>query len=512
MRMTRDETFTGAGNEVLAFGPFWLDPVRRVLLEAGKQVRLGSRPLEILLALVARPGETVSTDELFSRVWPNGGVESGTLRAHIAALRKTLGDGEAGIRYVENISGQGYRFAVPVTRLRQPPISSTPRTAVPNVPISGDSGSTAYRADNLPPPLTGMVGRAREVTMLAAQAPQRRFVTLTGPGGVGKTMVALGVAETLAPAYPQGVCFVDLALLTEPRLAASALASALGLGALPADPLPDILTFIARKSLLLVLDNCEHVVTVAASLVEKLLQSAPRVHVLATSREPLRAEGEFVHCLEPLAVPEGKEAMTADEALAVPAIRLFVKSAEANLDTFELRDTDVPPVMEICRRLDGNPLAIELAAAHVNLLGLKGLADSLDEGLHLLIRGRRTAVPRHQTLGATLDWSYERLPPLEQAILRRLAVFTGSFDLQSARAVAADETVDAAGVLEVLTHLAAKSLIVANVTPENAHYRLLNTSRAYGLKKLRDNRELAQTQLRHAQWQRSVAIRRMLPR
>lgn len=498
-----DETFNDPGSEVLVFGPFWLDPARRVLLESGQPVRLSSRPLQILLALVERAGETVSANELFARVWSKGGVEDGTLRAHIAALRKALGDGESGIRYVENISGQGYRFAAPVTRLRSPPISSASRPAVPNVPISGDPGSKVYRPNTLPPPLTGMVGRARVVSLLAAQVPQWRFVTLTGPGGIGKTAVALSVAETLAPTYPQGVCFVDLALLTEPRQVAGALASALGLGALPADPLPDILSGVARKSLLLVLDSCDPVVAAAAGLVEKLLQSAPRVHVLATSREPLRAEGEFVQGLEPLAMPEGPEALTAGEALTVPAVRLFVKSAEAHLDTFELRDTDVPLVMEICRRLDGNPLAIELAAAHVNLVGLKGLADSLDEGLHLLIRGRRTAVPRHQTLGATLDWSYERLPPLEQTLLRRLAVFAGSFDPQSARAVAADETADVAAVLQGLTRLVAKSFIIADVPAEPAHYRLLNTTRAYGLEKLRDSGELAQTQLRHAQWLRA---------
>jgi predicted ATPase/DNA-binding winged helix-turn-helix (wHTH) protein len=502
MNTTRDETFVDVGSEVLVFGPFRLDPVRHVLWEAGKPLRLGSRALEILLALVERAGETVGTSELLARVWPNSVVEGGTLRVHIAALRKILGDGESGVRYVENVSGQGYRFAAPVTRLRE--IQTTTATRASTVPVAGESGSTAYCADNLPAPLTRMLGRVRELSSLAARVQQRRFVTLAGPGGIGKTTLALSVAERLAPAYPQGACFVDLALIAEIRLVPGAVASALGLVALAMDPLAQILTFLRDKSMLVVLDNCEHVIEVAASLVEKVLQGAPGVHVLATSREPLRAEGESVHRLGPLAMPEGEGAMTRAEALAFPAIQLFVERAEASLDTFELHDAEVPVIVEICRRLDGNPLAIELAAAHVDLLGVTGMAASLDQGLHLMIKGHRTASPRQQTLRATLDWSYELLSASEQAVLRRLAVFVGSFDLPSARAVAADQKLDAAEVFEGLTSLAAKSLFVTDVTGKKVLYRMLETPRAYALEKLRDSGELSQTQGRHAEMWRTV--------
>jgi predicted ATPase/DNA-binding winged helix-turn-helix (wHTH) protein len=497
--MTTREDVAGADYEVLVFGAFRLDPVRHVLLEAGKPRPLGGRALEILLALVERAGETVGTNELLARVWPDSVVENGTLRAHIAALRKILGDGESGVRYVENVSGQGYRFAAPVTRLREPAIPTALHAAAPLPPVSGESAPAVGYAHNLPAPLTRMVGRTRDLSLLTAEMSRRRFVTIAGAGGIGKTLLAVSVAQTLAPAYAHGVRFVDLSSLLEPRGVAGALASALGLAAPAADPRSDIRTFLQDKSMLVVIDNCEHVIEAAASLAEEVLQGAPGVHILATSREPLCARGESVHRLEPLTMPEGGEVMSGVEALAFPALQLFIERAEAHLNAFALRDADIPLIVEICRRLDGNPLAIELAAANLDPLGLHGLAASLDEGLHLFIRGHRTAVPRHQTLSATLDWSYELLSPSERVILHRLALFVGSFDQQSACAVVADETLDAARVLEGLTHLAAKSLIVADVTGEKILYQLLDTPRAYALEKLRDSGELEKIRRRHVQ-------------
>ena len=493
-------TSPAAGYSMLAFGLYRLDPVRHVLSHAGKPVRLGSRALEILLALVERAGQTVGTNELLARVWGNSVVEPGTLRVHIAALRKILGSGKSGVWYVENVSGRGYRFAAPVAYLQAMPDSAAADASASRAPapVSGETGLSGYRTDNLPAPLTRMVGREQVLSTLAARVRQRRFVTLTGPGGIGKSTLALSVAKQLSASYPQGVCFVDLALLTEPGLVSGAFAAALGVAALAADPIPDILSFLRNKSMLVVLDTCEHVIKVAASLVEKVLQAAPEIHFLATSREPLRAAGESVHRLEPLAMP-GQAALTAVERLAVPALQLFVERAEASSHTFELADADTPLIVEICRRLEGNPLAIELAAAHVDLLGVRGLAARLEEGGHLALRGRRTASPRHHTLRASLDWSYGLLSVSEQTILRRLAVFVGSFDLQSACAVATDEAMEAAEVNESLNTLVAKSLLLVDVTGTKVLYRLLDTPRAYALEKLRDTEEFAKIQRRRTE-------------
>jgi predicted ATPase/DNA-binding winged helix-turn-helix (wHTH) protein len=498
-------SFSASGEEVLAFGPFKLDLVRHVLRKSGKPVRLGSRALEILLALVERAGQTVGTKELLARVWCDRVVEPSTVRVHMATLRKILGDGKSGARYVENVSGQGYRFAAPVTRVCEVSPPGVPSTPASTALAAGESesGSMAYRTDNLPVPLTRMLGRARELSTLVTRVPQRRFVTLTGPGGIGKTLLALNVAAALAPGYPHGTCFVDLAVLTEPAGVAGALATALRGAAAPAsaaagDPLTDILAFLQDKSMLVVLDNCEHVIEVAADLAEKVLRGAPGVHILATSREPLRAGGESVHRLGPLALPAQEGTICGAQALAFAAVELFVERAEASLDTFELGDAEVPVIVEICRRLDGNPLAIELAAAHVDRLGVTGLAASLEQRLHLVIKGQRTAPPRQQTLRATLDWSYELLPAPEQTILRRLSVLAGRFDLPSACAVTTDEKLDAEELFEGLTNLVAKSLLVADETGEKVSYRLLDTTRAYALEKLRDSEELTPVQQRSA--------------
>jgi DNA-binding winged helix-turn-helix (wHTH) protein len=255
-----------------------------MLLEGDKPLRLGSRALDILIALVERAGELVGKDELLARVWPSTFVEEANLRVHVGALRKVLGDGRSGHRYISNVPGRGYCFVADVTRLQ---LRQSPDAAAPG----------PRHTDNLPAPLTRMIGRLDTISILAGQLQQRRFVTIVGPGGIGKTTVALAVAEYLVDSYEHRACFLDVASLTDPLLLPSALASALGNSMLSGDPVPSLIAFLRDKDMLLVLDSCERVVEAAAAVAEEVFKHAPRVHLLATSREPLRAEGEHVHRL-----------------------------------------------------------------------------------------------------------------------------------------------------------------------------------------------------------------------
>jgi predicted ATPase/DNA-binding winged helix-turn-helix (wHTH) protein len=488
MKMSQESSLQPLGYEVLSFGHFRLDPVQHVLYDNDKPLRLGSRALEILIVLAERNGQVVSKNELIARVWPKSNAQDATLRVHIAALRKALRDGERGARYVENFSGRGYRFVAHVIR-RQERFTLDPLRA-PSVGFSVQNSTTAATR-GLPVQLTQMVGRAPIVSVLASKLPQRRFITIVGPGGVGKTVVAAAVAENLSHAYEHGVRFADLSTLKDPTLLAGTLADVLDLPAEPEDLVNRIVTFLRTRSILIVLDNCEHVVEAAAALVEKVLQSAPGVHLLATSREPLRAESEYVHRLCPLETPEPTAALTRAEVLGYPAIELFIERASANVDSFELRDADIPVVVEICSRLEGNPLAIELAAARVELFGVHGLAARLDDCLRLLTIGRRTALPRHQSLRATLDWSYGLLSRTEQAVLCRLAVLNNHFDMKAATTMAEDDEFRETVVLDTLTNLVAKSLLVKEVSGDRVLYRCPEATRAYAREKLRVHEECA---------------------
>jgi predicted ATPase/DNA-binding winged helix-turn-helix (wHTH) protein len=458
-----------------------------MLQEGERPIRLGSRSLDILLVLVERAGELVRKEELMARVWPGIVTEEATLRVHVSALRKVLNHGQNGARYVENVTGLGYRFIAPVTRLED------------NRPTPGVQVPAAERRHGLPAPLTRMIGRSDVVGALTTRLSQQRFVTIAGPGGMGKTTVALAAADKLCPSFRHGACFIDLASITDSRLVPSALASVLGLSVLSDDPIPALLAFLGDKHLLIVLDSCEHVIEAAATLAEKVLRGALGVHLLATSREPLRAEGEWVHRLQSLEIPSLSTTLTAAEAVAYSAIELFVERATTSLDSFELNDADASIVADVCRRLDGIPLAIELAAARVDVFGLRDLATRLEGCLQLLTKSRRTAVPRHQTLRATLDWSYRLLSDTEQVILRRIAVFPGRFDLASASAVAVGSDVTTADMFDGISNLGAKSLIITDVTGNDVLFCLLDTTRSYALEKLDACNESAKIRQRHAE-------------
>jgi predicted ATPase/DNA-binding winged helix-turn-helix (wHTH) protein len=469
----------------ISFGAFRLLPTQRLLLEGDRPVHVGSRARDILIALLERPGQLLSKQELLDRVWPDTFVEEGNLKVHVAALRRALGDGQAGKRYIANIPGRGYSFVAPVHR---GPVIGGVALPIENVEARQD----------LPMPLTRMVGRSDTVAALSAQVIRQRFVTIVGAGGIGKTTVAIAVADSLAGSLEDGVRFVDLAPLSDPLLVPGALATALGIGVGSEKPLSNVISFLREKHLLIVLDNCEHLVEAAARMAEDVLKGAPRVHILATSREALRSEGERVHRLAPLAFPQSGTELTAAQALAFPSVQLFVERAAACLDAFELGDAEGPIVAEICRRLDGIALAIEIVAGRVDTFGVAGLAARLDERFSLLLRGRRTALPRHQTLHTTLDWSYALLPELQQIVLRRLAAFAGMFTMESASAVLADSDTPSSEIVDAIADLIAKSLVTASVDAAVALYRLLDTTRAYALVKLDAFSERDRFARRHA--------------
>jgi predicted ATPase len=273
---------------------------------------------------------------------------------------------------------------------------------------------------NLPALLTRVVGRDDIIAALAAQLAHHRFLTIVGPGGIGKTTVALAVAENVSASYEDGVWFVGLASLHDPDLVPGALGTVLGISLPGADPISGLAGWLRDKHALILLDSCEHVIGAAAAIAEAILKAAARVSVLSTSREPLRAEGEWVHRLTSLELPPRSDDLTPESALQYSAVQLFDERARAIADGFALDGDDIAPVIEICHRLDGMPLALELAAARVDVFGVKGLAARLGDRFTVLTSGRRTALPRHHTLRAAIDWSYELLPEAEQLILRPL--------------------------------------------------------------------------------------------
>lgn len=470
-------------DETFVFGSFRLISAQRMLLDNGKPLPLGSRAFDILLALVESAGETIPNEKLIARTWPDTVVADGALRVHVAALRRALGDGREGRRYVANNPGRGYTFVAPATREHARP---DPAPAVGAV------------VSNLPAPITRIVGRDDTIAGLAMQLGRRRFLTIVGPGGIGKTTVALAVADTVRASYKDGAWFVGLASLADPDLVPSALGATLGIPPSGADPLRGLAAWLRDKTALIVLDSCEHVIDATAALAEAVLRAAPAVSILTTSREPLRAEGESLHRLAALELPADSVDLAAGDALHYSAVQLFNERAMAAVDGFVLADADVPAVLEICRRLDGIPLALELAAARVDVFGVRDLAAHLDDRFRLLTSGRRTALPRHQTLGAALDWSYRLLPEEERAVLRRLSVFAGNFALEAAVAVAADPS--PSEIVDHVANLVSKSLVAADPRGKVAQYRLLDTTRLYAFDKLKSSGELRQVARRHAEY------------
>ena len=473
---------TEAGEPVLAFNSFRFFPARRLLYEDDRPLRLGSRAIDILHVLLERAGETVTKDQLIARAWPNTVVEEGNLRVHVAALRKTLGE-----RHIENVVGRGYCFITPVVR----------SDAAPQPDAARAQEKTVYlpQSDGLPPCATRIFGREQTVEALGQQLSERRFVTIVGTGGMGKTTAALAAAERMQNHWRQGTVFVDLAPLTRADQVPQALAAALVMERPAAMDTAAIIAALHSHHLLLILDSCEHVLEAVSLLAEQILHGAPGVRLLATSREPLRAEGEWVHRLPALELPpepapgSGEPPLTMAQAMEYPAVQLFAERVQASAAGLVLGDQEAPQIADICRRLDGIPLAIELAAARVELLGIRGLVARLDDCCYLLKGGRRTAKVRHRTLEATLDWSYDLLGDGERKLLHRLSVFRRRFSLEEALSIGADSREGLEEAMDALSSLVSKSMLATVADTGAARYRMLETTRSYAAAKLAESGE-----------------------
>ena len=473
--------------DVLSFGPFALNRGERVLSRAGKPVELGGRSLDILIALIARANEVVSKRELLAQVWPDTVVEEGSLRYQIVGLRKALGDGVDGARYITTVAGRGYCFVAPIMRADEREMPSPMRPAtVPH--------------NNLPSRLLRMVGRADDVHQISRQLAEQRFVTIVGSGGVGKTTVAIAVGHDLGAAFEGAVLFVDLGAIADPALIATTVATMLGLSVQTEDAVSILATHLRDRRVLLILDTCEHLIDAVARLASSLFDSGPQVHVLATSREALRVEGEHVYPLAPLPCPPDDPSLTAGVAQTFPAAQLFLDRARATGVQMDFTDAEAVLIASICRKLDGVALAIELAAGRVLTYGLQKTAALLDESLTLSWPGRRTAPPRQRTLQATLDWSYGLLTSAERIVLRRLSVFVGFFTFEAALQVAASASVDEEQVFRALESLIDKSLVSASPVGAMMRYRLLDTTRTYALQADSADTESTEPAVRHAHY------------
>jgi predicted ATPase/DNA-binding winged helix-turn-helix (wHTH) protein len=472
------------------FGSFRLNVARRELAMHGVPVTLGQRAFDVLLALVARHGELVTKDELMAEVWPSVVVEENNLQVHMSTLRKVLGAAGDGERYVVTVAGRGYRFTAPVAHEDG---ASAPTSAAPAEPAT--ARAAAHR--ELPRQLTPLIGRDAELAEIATQLARQRLVTLTGAGGVGKTRLAIEAAARVAGTYADGVRLAELAPLGEAQLVAAVIADAMDVPIADAAAVEALALALADRQLLLLLDNCEHVLAEVARIADALLRKCPRLSILATSRERLAVAGESVIRVPSLAVPEAPESVRAAAARDYAAVRLFAERASALGEGFALTDANAATVAAICRRLDGIPLAIELAVPRLKVMSLGELERGLDQRFQLLTAGSRTALPRQQTLHAALDWSYGLLAAPEQQLLARLSVFPGTATLPAVAAVVAGEGLPPDAIGDLILSLVEKSLVQADHGGHETRYRLLESTRYYAREKLGPARELRRRHAAH---------------
>lgn len=481
--------------QILRFGRFVLHLDRRQLLEDGERVVIGTRALDLLTALVERRERIVTKAELLDLAWPGLVVEENNLPVQIGSLRKLLG-----ARFIATVPGRGYRFIAEVEadvdapNASTIPSATTPGTVTPNATTIANPPS--IRRSNLPATLPPLIGREEESMALHRLLASHRLVTVVGAGGIGKSRLVQAVAHGQIERWPDGVWMIELAGVSDPALVPNAIAQPLGITVRVRDSATaTIAAALAGRELLLVLDNCEHLLDAIADCADRLLDAAPGLRVLATSQEPLRTAAEQQYRINPLPVPLSASVPGADQ---FGSLVLFVARVRAVNPRFALDEYTLPLAVELCRRLDGLPLAIEFAAARVPLLGLRTVHDRLDERFRLLTAGARTALRRHQTLRATLEWSHALLSDAQRLVFRRLGVAAGGFTVALAQLLCMESDLDEWAVIELLGALVEKSLVVAD-DGEPQRYRLLESARAFALEQLASAGETHALTRRHGE-------------
>ncbi|HEY2188054.1 MAG TPA: winged helix-turn-helix domain-containing protein [Caldimonas sp.] len=495
MNSTPPPTTTPAPAASLRFGRFELQPDQRRLLVDGEPAALGGRSFDLLLALVERPGQLVGKHALMDVVWPGLVVQENNLAAQVSALRKVLG-GDV----IATIPGRGYRFVAPLQSSAQAvaPVRPSPSSATSH---DGSAATVPALRTNLPVELPALLGRADDLDLLEALVDRHRLVSVVGAGGMGKSLLAQHLLAARRAAYPQGVCWVELTQIADRSELPGAIAAALGVDAGRGEPLAALIAAVAPLTMLLALDNAEHLLADVAHVCQALHAGAPGLRLLVTSQAPLRLAAERVLRIGPLAVPD--TALPAEAALRFGAVALFLERARAIDQRFSLDAANTPAAIESCRSLDGLPLAIELAAARAPLLGTERLLASMQDRFKLLTASRNRAAPsRQQTLRSALEWSYGLLDEREQRVFRRLGVVAGSGSLEFIQQtlVDADDALDIWAVVDALDTLVDRSLAAVLTTGDDgeSRYRLLETPRAYALERLDEAGERPALQRRHA--------------
>jgi len=474
---------------VPVFGRFELQPEQRRLLRDGVPLTIRAKAFDVLLALANRRDRLVTKTELLDLVWPGVVVEENNLQVHISSLRKLLGP-----QAIATVPGRGYRFVAP---LHDVP-AVLPRLVEPSGARRSEHSSSSLEAaatTNLPATIPLLLGREDDLRLLGALVESHHLVTVVGAGGIGKSRLAQAVAHARIGRWSDGVWMVELAGLADSALLPHAVAQPLGLNVPEGDAsLQALADALAYREMLLVVDNCEHLVEAVATLVDYVQKAAPGLHVLTTSQEPLRLVAEQQYRVDPLAVPRDASEVG---ARGFGSLALFESRVRSAAPRYTLAEEDLPFAIDLCRQLDGLPLAIELAAARVPMMGLRAVHERVRERFRLLTAGARTALRRHQTLRATMDWSHGLLSDAQRVVFRRLGVFSGGFTMELAQALCVDDEQDEWVVLEQLATLVEKSLVMADAG-EPVRYRLLESARAFALEQLAAAGETAALMQRHA--------------